>query len=285
MTWVKIDDGFYDNVTNRALGAAGRDLYIAGLCFCSKGLTDGRIPKTDVPLLLAQAQAKPAAVRKLVDAGRWTDDGDSYQVVAYLEYNPSRQRTEEQRADVARKKSEAGKKGAQARWHRNGSADSSPDDRPDGSVPSDSHGTADGPVPSRPQKQSSSVQRSNRGDPNAPDDDLDPKTTPALAVLLVADRRIDLEHPDGAGIDNPKSYSASVQADHFQRFKTAAETLHDEHPDWTVEQLADELDPGTATTAGNYLDRDESQAWLHQHDQAAASAVPMPDSVKAALEA
>lgn len=97
MPWVKIDDGFYDNPTNRQLGPA-REVFIAGLCYCAKGLTDGRIAKSDVPLILAQAQAKPSMVKRLVDAGRWIDRGDWYEVDAYLDYQLSRERVLADRA-------------------------------------------------------------------------------------------------------------------------------------------------------------------------------------------
>lgn len=90
MPWVKIDDGFFDNATNRRLGAAGRDLFIAGLAYCAKGLTDGRIDKADVQLVLALAQARKATVAKLVESGRWVEHADHYEVAEYLAYQPSK---------------------------------------------------------------------------------------------------------------------------------------------------------------------------------------------------
>lgn len=104
MPWVKIDDGFFDNVTNRELGATGRDLFLAGLCYCAKGLTDGAIPKHDLPLILAQAQAKKSTVEKLVKAGRWIDHGDHLEVDQYLVYQFSRARVEADRAKERDKK-------------------------------------------------------------------------------------------------------------------------------------------------------------------------------------
>lgn len=104
MTWVKIDDKFYDNPTNRSLGPAGRDLFIAGLTYCAKGLTDGVIPKCDLPLLLAQAQAKKATVEKLLEAGRWLDLGDRFEVVEYLTYQLSKERVLAERERARKKK-------------------------------------------------------------------------------------------------------------------------------------------------------------------------------------
>lgn len=101
MTWVRLDDQFYDNPRNRALGPSGRDLFVAGLCYCNKGLTDGTIAKADLPLLLAQAQAKRSTVQVLVDAGRWVEHDDHYQVDNYLKFQPSRAKVLADRAAAA----------------------------------------------------------------------------------------------------------------------------------------------------------------------------------------
>ncbi len=114
MPWVKLDDGFYDNRTNRALGPAARDLFIAGLCYCAKGLTDGIIAKHDLPLILAQAQAKPRLVRQLVDAGRWLEAEDHYEVAEYLTYQFSRARVEAEREASRERQRRARSRGASA---------------------------------------------------------------------------------------------------------------------------------------------------------------------------
>ena len=117
MPWVRIDDVFYDNVGNRALGPAGRDLFVAGLCYCAKGLTDGRIPKVDLPLILAQAQARKVTVAKLIDAGRWVDHGDWLEVVAYLNYQQSRAKVTADRAAAAERQRRAREKSSHADSH------------------------------------------------------------------------------------------------------------------------------------------------------------------------
>lgn len=169
MTWVKVDDKFYDNPTNRELGAAGRDLFLAGLCYCAKGLTDGTIPKVDVPLLLAQAQAKRATVTRLVDAGRWLDLGDRYEVAEYLEYQLSKERVLADR-ERARKKKQRQRAGIED--------DEDPfEDVPPGSPPGDTtrdtQGDDPGGVPAPP----------SRPVPSTPD--LRP---PGGSVLVNADR-------------------------------------------------------------------------------------------------
>lgn len=138
MTWVKIDDKFYDNRANRELGAAGRDLFLAGLCYCNKGLTDGEIPKVDVPMLLAQAQAKKATIERLLAAGRWLDLGDRYEVAEYLEYQPSKAKVLAER-EKARKKKQR---------QRAGQPDDDPfEDVPLGSPPGDTPRDSPGDSP------------------------------------------------------------------------------------------------------------------------------------------
>lgn len=149
MTWVKIDDKFYDNPTNRELGAAGRDLFVAGLCYCAKGLTDGTIPKVDVPLLLAQAQAKRATVTRLVDAGRWLDLGDRYQVAEYLEYQLSKERVLADR-ERARKKKQRQRAGLDD--EDDDPFEPVPPGSPPGDIPGDTQGDAPGGVPVLPSR-------------------------------------------------------------------------------------------------------------------------------------
>jgi hypothetical protein len=90
VSWVKLDDQFFDNRKARSVGAAGRELFLAGLCYCASNLTDGAIEKSAVSLLLAKAEAPRRAEAKLVEVGWWEDRGDFYLVHDYLEYNPSR---------------------------------------------------------------------------------------------------------------------------------------------------------------------------------------------------
>ncbi len=118
--WVKIDDQFFDKRRMRAAGVAGRELFLAGLCYCAGNMTDGVIEKHVVPLLLAKAEVPKRAVAKLVELGSWTDEGDTFVVKDYLEFNVSRAEWE---ATLERRR-EAGRRGADARWH--GDSDGTP---------------------------------------------------------------------------------------------------------------------------------------------------------------
>jgi hypothetical protein len=122
VTWVKLDDQFFAHPKVRAAGPTPVLLYLAGLTYCARYLTDGAIPKAALPLVAAEAWAAPKHAVALVDAGLWQDDGDCYMVCDYLRYNPSK-------ADVDSKRDSkrvAGAMGAAKRWasgsHSNGNA-------------------------------------------------------------------------------------------------------------------------------------------------------------------
>jgi hypothetical protein len=152
MPWVKIDDGFFDNPTNRRLGPAGRDLFLAGLAYCAKGLTDGRIEKADLPLILASAQAKPAGIAKLVGAGRWIDCGDHLEVAEYLTYQFSKARVladrDRDREKKRRQRAAAPRppQGTDGRFRPQGDT---PGGHPEGTTRGESPATRPDPTPHR----------------------------------------------------------------------------------------------------------------------------------------
>src|SRR5688572_9546201 len=91
MTWVKLDDGFIRHRKIRQLSHRAIALHVAGLCHCAAQLTDGRIDKPDVPMLLADARVGKSVLSELVNTGCWHDDGDHYVIHDYLEYRESRE--------------------------------------------------------------------------------------------------------------------------------------------------------------------------------------------------
>jgi hypothetical protein len=126
MPWVRLDDGFPDHWKLAELGdltpIAGW-LYICGLAYCNRQLTDGRIPKhhigrladlrgiacgvdyPDYPTQYEPITAEDVAAH-LVRVGLWEDDGANYRIHDYLDYQPSREETlalRETRAEVGRR--------------------------------------------------------------------------------------------------------------------------------------------------------------------------------------
>jgi hypothetical protein len=108
MSWVKLDDGFFRHPKVLAAGRDARELYVAGLCYCGSGLTDGRIPAGAVRVLGAEVEIDQAmsAADRLVSVGLWERDGSDFVVHDYLEYQPSKERvlaTREARTEAGRR--------------------------------------------------------------------------------------------------------------------------------------------------------------------------------------
>jgi hypothetical protein len=96
VTWVKLDDGFYDNPKIEAAGLAAAGLYAKSLAYCGRHLTDGFVPKTFV-----KAHGTRAAATRLEHVGLWKQDGDGW----YIEFNFTREYVLDRRAkDLARKR-------------------------------------------------------------------------------------------------------------------------------------------------------------------------------------
>jgi hypothetical protein len=97
MTWVKLDDGFFDHPKAIAAGPLARELNFAAWCWSASNLTDGRIPRHVLPLIAAKAGVKPALANMLVDVGLWKQNGDGWIVNDFLVYNKSRNEVEDER--------------------------------------------------------------------------------------------------------------------------------------------------------------------------------------------
>ena len=89
MPWAKLDDQFTDHPKILAAGPLAGWLFICGLCYASRYLTDGYIPLVQVRKLADLENAAELAER-LVESGLWARMDDGYMIHDYLEYNPSR---------------------------------------------------------------------------------------------------------------------------------------------------------------------------------------------------
>lgn len=111
--WAKLDDEILDNPKVAGLGPLGFALYVAGIVYASRNLTDGRIPIGKVRGLLDFSDCRTSspdgapglgANRKrsepdalaiaevLVEAGLWTVDGRHFEINDFLVYNPTREK-------------------------------------------------------------------------------------------------------------------------------------------------------------------------------------------------
>ncbi len=88
MSWVKLDDDFFENPKTGPLSNGAKLLYLAGLTYCAKRLTDGQIDPRGVKAVRAKTGAGMKVVAELETAGRWEKNGNGYIVHDYLDYNP-----------------------------------------------------------------------------------------------------------------------------------------------------------------------------------------------------
>lgn len=79
VTWVKLDDQFPDHPKVLEVGPAAAWLYICGLAYASRYLTDGFIPTAEIKRIHRSISAK-----KLVGVGLWTHVEGGYRVADWL---------------------------------------------------------------------------------------------------------------------------------------------------------------------------------------------------------
>jgi hypothetical protein len=84
--YVKVDTKFLSNKHMVKVGPSARLLYLGGLAYCVEHLTDGIIPKNVLRMIADVDDRTPQlSARRLRDAGRWVDLGDSWQVHGYTD--------------------------------------------------------------------------------------------------------------------------------------------------------------------------------------------------------
>jgi hypothetical protein len=103
MGWVYLDDGFFDHPKAVAAGGDAVLLYLAGIAYCKRKNTGGRIHRDMVPRLTDRKNPVRLAVT-LTDVGLWEADGDTFVIHDWADWN-----REDNRSDRARK-------AARARW-------------------------------------------------------------------------------------------------------------------------------------------------------------------------
>lgn len=111
MAWAKIDDQFADHPKVIAAGPLASWLYVCGLTYCARLLTDGFIPTGQVRKLADLDRAMDLA-QSLVEVGLWEEVAGGYLVHDYLEYNPSKERVLATREARAQAGSRGGKQKA-----------------------------------------------------------------------------------------------------------------------------------------------------------------------------
>lgn len=103
--WAAVDVGLLRHRKLAALRGRADVLYLACVLHCADELTDGRVRQHAVRRLLLEARARRVDFNELVAAGLLADaqDGDGWDVVGYLEWNPPRSYWDRKRAQSAQR--------------------------------------------------------------------------------------------------------------------------------------------------------------------------------------
>lgn len=101
MGWVRLDDNFADHPKIIALGDTAFRLFITGLCYSNRQLTDGVIPYQIVGAWVGDNPEKPSD--ELEDQGLWERVDKGFQIRSYTEYQPTRDKVHKKR-DEARER-------------------------------------------------------------------------------------------------------------------------------------------------------------------------------------
>lgn len=110
--WFKVDDSFFSNPKTAMLSDGATALWLRSGSWSAQQLTGGFVPARMVPMF----RGSDDSVRELCDVGLWErdDERDGYWFHDWNDYQPDGEEVDALR----RKRSEAGKRGADRRWKR-----------------------------------------------------------------------------------------------------------------------------------------------------------------------
>ena len=101
MGWVRLDDNFADHPKVIALSDSAFRLFITGLCYSNRQLTDGLIPYQIVSAWVGDDLMKPSD--ELEKQELWKRVTKGFQIRSYTEYQPTREKVNEKR-DAAKER-------------------------------------------------------------------------------------------------------------------------------------------------------------------------------------
>lgn len=111
MTWTKLDDNIFDHPKMLKAGEDAANLYVRGLVYCNRYLTDGRVEVEVLPVITRRADAETLAAA-LVRVGLWEAHPDGgWLVHNFHEHNPTAEEVEARRVSISAKRSAAGRRG------------------------------------------------------------------------------------------------------------------------------------------------------------------------------
>jgi len=106
MAWVRLDDTFPEHPKVAKVGGDAAWLHVCALAYCNRHTTDGHIPDVMIGRLSDRKNAEKLA-GALVAIGLWDEADDGWVIHDYLDFQPSKEETDERRA----KRAESGRQG------------------------------------------------------------------------------------------------------------------------------------------------------------------------------
>src|SRR5437879_2331970 len=108
MVWARIEDQFADHPKVVAAGPLAAWLYVCGLTYSNRFLTDGFIPDGQVRKL-ADVPSPRKLATTLVRVGLWEPAEGGFRIHDFFDYNPSAEEVLAKRGDLSEKRAEAGR--------------------------------------------------------------------------------------------------------------------------------------------------------------------------------
>jgi hypothetical protein len=251
MTWVKLDDGFPDHPKVLRAGGAAAWLYVSGLCYCGRFLTDGVIPESALAKL-TDARSPQQLAAKLVSVGMWERIEDGWMVHDYGKYQRTKARVE------------ADREGAKERQSRKRHGVTSPEvTAPEVEKSRSTEAEAE--------NTSLSPHQPGVYDPQAMDDASLPRATKVeLALRFSADTTVNNARLDGVDIRNLAAYTRTCYIDARDRYGAALHKAAHQNPDWSAADLlrvVDEFElPVAPVTELRAMRRDCECGWTPDHE-------------------
>lgn len=100
MGWIKLDDSFSEHPKVVQAGDRAAWLFVCGLLYASRTLSNGFVPASQVSRLCALRDAQ-ALAKRLTSVGLWVEVEDGYVIHDYLEHQRSAAQVKEERRKSA----------------------------------------------------------------------------------------------------------------------------------------------------------------------------------------
>lgn len=110
MGWAKFDDQFTDHPKVVAAGPMAELLAMRAVIHCARYETDGFVQAAQLPKLAIQIKSPKKQVEALVAVGLWEEADGGWWVHDFLDYHPSAEQKEQERAQARERMSKVRKK-------------------------------------------------------------------------------------------------------------------------------------------------------------------------------